>query len=149
PQAMVLRFVHASQGAASAACAAAHSRPRHNGRNSAPHGPQSMTTTSAVPAAPSHHAEAESFAIIGYGRFGAAFCELLAKAGHRVRAFDPRAAIAAEFATSTLADAVAGARWVVLAMPVPMMRAALVEVAPLLRAEQVVLDVGSVKLAPC
>lgn len=90
-----------------------------------------------------------SFAILGYGRFGRAFADLLAQAGHAVRAFDPHADVPAELAAGTLADAVAGARWIVLAMPVPRLHAALLELRPLLHGGHTVIDVGSVKLHPC
>lgn len=89
------------------------------------------------------------FALLGYGRFGQAFAELLQHAGQRVRAFDPHAQIPTGLAATSLGAAVAGAQWIVLAMPVPQMRAALLELRPLLQAGQTVFDVGSVKMHPC
>lgn len=89
------------------------------------------------------------FALIGYGRFGAAFAQLLLDAGHRVSAWDPHAQIPATLAAASLDDAVAAAQWIVLAMPVPHMRAALHALRPLLQPGQIVFDVGSVKMHPC
>lgn len=90
-----------------------------------------------------------TFALLGYGRFGRAFADLVLRAGHDVRVFDPRAEVPAALAGGTPADAIAGAEWVVLAMPVPLLEASLRELRPLLRHGQTVLDVGSVKQRPC
>lgn len=90
-----------------------------------------------------------SFAILGYGRFGQAFAGLLREAGHTVRAYDPRGGVPAEYAAGSIEAALDDASWVVLAMPVPHMDAALRSLRPLLRPEHTVLDVGSVKLHPC
>ena len=91
----------------------------------------------------------ESFAVLGYGRFGRAFAELLAHAGHGVRAFDPAAKVPRAHAAASASEAVEGAQWVVLAMPVTAMRATLEALRPALHAGQIVIDVGSVKLGPC
>jgi prephenate dehydrogenase len=88
-------------------------------------------------------------AVLGYGRFGQAFAELLQQAGPRVRVFDPHAAVPADLAAPSLAAAINGADWIVLAMPVPHMRTALLALRPLVHAGHTVLDVGSVKLQPC
>ncbi len=90
-----------------------------------------------------------NFALLGYGRFGQAFAQLLQQAGHRVRVYDPQADLPEALAVSSTAAAVADASWVVLAMPVPGMHAALLELRPLLHPQQTVIDVGSVKLRPC
>jgi prephenate dehydrogenase len=92
---------------------------------------------------------ATTFAVLGYGRFGKAFADLLLQAGHRVRAWDPHADIPAALAATSMPTAVDAVRWIVLAMPVPHMRDALLTLRPLLHAGQTVLDVGSVKLHPC
>ena len=92
---------------------------------------------------------ATTFAVLGYGRFGQAFADLLLQAGHRVRAWDPHANLPAALAAASMPAAVGAARWIVLAMPVPRMRDALLALRPLLHAGQTVLDVGSVKLHPC
>ena len=88
-------------------------------------------------------------AILGFGRFGQALSDLLVQAGHDVRAYDPNVSVPPGLAAASPADAIAGAHWVVLAMPVPHLRDALVALRPLLRADQTVIDVGSVKLHPC
>lgn len=90
-----------------------------------------------------------SFALFGHGRFGQAFAALLRDAGHAVRVWDPHAAVPATYAATSAEAALDGARWVVLAMPVPHLERALHELRPLLRADQIVIDVGSVKLHPC
>jgi prephenate dehydrogenase len=90
-----------------------------------------------------------SIAILGFGRFGQALSDLLVKAGHDVRAYDPKATVPPGLAAASPAAAIDGAQWVVLAMPVPQMRDALVALRPLLQAGQTVIDVGSVKLHPC
>ena len=88
-------------------------------------------------------------AVLGHGRFGKAFVELLRQAGDPVQVFDPHAAVPADLAAPSLAAAINGAGWIVLAMPVPHMRTALAALRPLLHAGHTVLDVGSVKLQPC
>lgn len=90
-----------------------------------------------------------SFAVLGYGRFGRAFSDLLLQAGWPVRVYDPQTIVPAVLAEASLAAAVTGVSWVVLAMPVPLMRAALQAIRPHLQAGQTVIDVGSVKLHPC
>ena len=92
---------------------------------------------------------AMTFAVLGYGRFGQAFADLLLQAGHRVRAFDPRADVPTALAAASMSAAVDAASWIVLAMPVPQMRDALHALRPRLHAGQTVLDVGSVKMHPC
>ena len=90
-----------------------------------------------------------SFAILGHGRFGRAFCEMLVGAGHEVRVFDPNTDVPDVLRAASAAEAVAAAQWVVLAMPVPQMGAALHALRPDLHARHTVIDVGSVKLHPC
>lgn len=89
------------------------------------------------------------FAVLGYGRFGEAFTGLLVRAGHDVRVYDPHAAAPSALAAPSLCAALDGASWVVLAMPVPLLREALDAARPLLNGGQIVFDVGSVKLHPC
>jgi len=89
------------------------------------------------------------FAVLGYGRFGHAFADMLLRAGWSVRVHDPRARVPAELAAGSAAAAVDGAQWVVLAMPVPMMREALQGLLAHLGPAHTVIDVGSVKLHPC
>jgi prephenate dehydrogenase len=88
-------------------------------------------------------------AILGYGRFGRALGSLLLQKGQFFRAYDPTAEIPAGQAAATAQEAIQGAEWVVLAMPVPRMEESLKALRPSLRAHQTVLDVGSVKVGPC
>lgn len=90
-----------------------------------------------------------SFAILGYGRFGRAFSEMLIGAGHCVRVFDPTADVPLPLSAASGEVAIGSAEWVVLAMPVPHMQAALSALRPKLHAGHTVIDVGSVKLHPC
>src|SRR5580692_9158838 len=87
-------------------------------------------------------------ALLGYGRFGRSLGQLLADGGIAHRAYDPHATIAPEHRTESLRDLTAGATFVVVAVPVPRFRAALVDLRPHLDRSQVVLDVGSVKVRP-
>jgi prephenate dehydrogenase len=89
------------------------------------------------------------FALLGYGRFGRAFANLLVRAGWEVRVHDPRADVPAEFAAESAATAAERAQWIMLAMPVPHMREALQALRPHLTDAQTVIDVGSVKVHPC
>jgi prephenate dehydrogenase len=86
--------------------------------------------------------------MIGYGRFGRALGQLLAEGGVPHRAYDPHAVVPDDVAAHSLASLVEGATFVVLAVPVPQMRAAAAELRPHLRPSQIVFDVGSVKVRP-
>ena len=86
-------------------------------------------------------------AIFGYGRFGRALGELALASGLSVSAVDPQATIPTELA-ATADDAIANADIVVLAMPVSEFENALAQLAPKFRPEQLILDVGSVKVLP-
>jgi prephenate dehydrogenase len=87
-------------------------------------------------------------AILGYGRFGRALAQLVTEAGLSVRAYDPVADVPADPRAASTRDLVQGATFVVVAVPVPRMHAALVDLRPHLSADQIVLDVGSVKVGP-
>ncbi|HET7266882.1 MAG TPA: prephenate dehydrogenase [Oleiagrimonas sp.] len=89
------------------------------------------------------------FALLGYGRFGHAFTDMLQLAGHDVRIHDPNADVPAAQAAASLQSAVQGADWIVLAMPVARFGDVLGELRPMLSAGQTVIDVGSVKQGPC
>lgn len=90
-----------------------------------------------------------TIALLGYGRFGQAFADLLHDAGHSVAVFDPNAAAPTALRRASMAEAVNGAEWVVLAVPVPAIESVLRELRPLLHQGQTVIDVGSVKEQPC
>lgn len=96
-------------------------------------------------------------AIIGFGRFGAALAERLREASVAVRAFDPAvtaptiiAGATAQEAilAATALEAIAGAELVILAVPVAALASVLQEIRPSLTAQQIVIDVGSVKTGP-
>ncbi|MDQ3031288.1 MAG: prephenate dehydrogenase/arogenate dehydrogenase family protein [Myxococcota bacterium] len=87
-------------------------------------------------------------AILGHGRFGRALADLISEAGLEVRALDPHAEIPVERRASSLEELVRDADAVVVSVPVGAIPDALVALRPLLRPEQLVLDVGSVKVHP-
>ena len=74
--------------------------------------------------------------------------QLLADAGIPHRARDEHAPVPPEYRADSLRELVAGAAFVVMAVPVARMRAALRDLRPHLDPSQVVLDVGSVKVLP-
>ena len=86
--------------------------------------------------------------VLGHGRFGAALCDLLEEAGFDVAAWDPGAEVPPDRRFGGLQDVVAGARFVVLAMPVAAQRTTLESIRSLLNEGQIVIDVGSVKVGP-
>jgi prephenate dehydrogenase len=90
----------------------------------------------------------ERVGLLGYGRFGRALGGLLEEAAIPFRAYDPAAPVPDSAHADTIAELVADAAFVVLAVPVTHMRQALGELRPHLRPSQIVLDVGSVKMAP-
>lgn len=87
-------------------------------------------------------------ALLGYGRFGRALAELAQKAGEEVAAFDPRTTPPPEVAAGDAAHAISGAKVVILAMPIAQMEASLALHASSFDPSQLVIDVGSVKVAP-
>jgi prephenate dehydrogenase len=89
-----------------------------------------------------------TIAILGHGRFGAAFGTLLEEAGERVRAFDPGASVPDARRAGSLEELCAGADFVALAVPVSGLEASLVALRPHLGSGQIVFDVGSVKVGP-
>jgi prephenate dehydrogenase len=86
--------------------------------------------------------------VIGHGRFGDALCGLLENGGFDVAAWDPKATVPDHRQFGGLQDVVVGARFVVLAVPVPVFRDTLLRIRPLLNHTQIVADVGSVKVGP-
>jgi prephenate dehydrogenase len=87
-------------------------------------------------------------AILGFGRFGRALGDLLADAAVPFRALDPVQEVPPEHAASSLRDLVHGAEIIVVAVPVSRIRAAIVDMRPHLTRDQIVVDVGSVKVHP-
>jgi prephenate dehydrogenase len=90
----------------------------------------------------------QRIAILGHGRFGRALADLMADAGLTVRALDPHADVPPERRAASLEELVSGADVVIVSVPVAAMPAALASLRPLLRPEQLVIDVGSVKVHP-
>lgn len=86
--------------------------------------------------------------ILGYGRFGRALAEVAEGRGLSLSAFDPQAEVPSGRAASSVEALVSSSEVVVVAVPVARTRAVLESIAPHLRAEQLVLDVGSVKHGP-
>ncbi|AKQ64152.1 Prephenate and/or arogenate dehydrogenase [Myxococcus hansupus] len=91
----------------------------------------------------------ESIALLGYGRFGRALSGLFVDAGISHRVFDPgQDDVPSALRAPALAQAVEGATFVILSMPVSAMRSVLEALRPHLTPAQTVLDVGSVKVRP-
>lgn len=88
--------------------------------------------------------------VVGLGRFGRAFGELLASAGADVLGYDsaPGSAPPAVRAVGSHAELCAGCRFVALATPVSAVSDALTALRAHLTPRHVVFDVGSVKLLP-
>lgn len=87
--------------------------------------------------------------IVGFGRFGRALGALLPEAGHAYRAWDPVTEIPADHRAASLRDLVDTHEALVLALPIRALAPLLTELRPHLRADQLVFDVGSVKVGPC
>jgi prephenate dehydrogenase len=90
-----------------------------------------------------------SIGILGYGRFGKALGSLLHEAGLAYRAWDPVADIPGDRRAAGLRDLVDSHETLVLAVPVPTLEGVLKDLRPHLRSDQLVFDVGSVKVGPC
>lgn len=87
--------------------------------------------------------------ILGYGRFGAALAGLLAEHHYPWRAWDAVRPIPGSHAASDAVDLLAGAEIVVIAVPVGTFATVLRELRPHFSVRHQVLDVCSVKQAPC
>jgi prephenate dehydrogenase len=87
-------------------------------------------------------------AILGFGRFGRALGELLGEAGIAYRALDPNVDVPEHVRADSLRSLVLGAEIIVVSVPVPRIRSSLVDLKPHLTREQIVIDVGSVKVHP-
>jgi prephenate dehydrogenase len=86
--------------------------------------------------------------LIGFGRFGRAFTDLLTDAGRRVIATDPESEIPPEFATEGIEDLTSRSSTIVISTPIRLIGSALEHLAPHLTPEHTVFDVGSVKVRP-
>jgi prephenate dehydrogenase len=87
-------------------------------------------------------------ALLGYGRFGRALGALFSNAQIHFRALDVGAEVPSPHRAPSLRDLVAGAQFVIAAVPVPQLAEALSALKPHLSSEQIVFDVGSVKAKP-
>lgn len=87
--------------------------------------------------------------ILGFGRFGAAMAGLLEEAGIEVRAWDPDTAkVPAKLAAASPADLVSSTDGIMVSVPVHATATAIDSIRDHLRPDQVVIDVGSVKMRP-
>ena len=87
-------------------------------------------------------------ALLGFGRFGRALGSLLSEARVTYRALNPAVTVPEAVRATAVPELIDGASLVVLAVPVPRTREALESLRPHLGRDQVVLDVGSVKVHP-
>jgi len=87
--------------------------------------------------------------LLGHGRFGAAFASLLEENGYAWTAWDPAAAVPEGHAAADLDSLVAGSDLVVVGVPLDAFEPALRELRPRLLPRHQVMDVCSVKQAPC
>ncbi len=87
-------------------------------------------------------------AILGHGRFGRALADLVEEAGLEVRAFDPHVEVPAGRRASSIEELLRPANVVFVSVPVAVMPDVLVAMRPHLTPEQLVIDVGSVKVHP-
>ncbi|WP_053233345.1 prephenate dehydrogenase/arogenate dehydrogenase family protein [Sandaracinus amylolyticus] len=87
-------------------------------------------------------------AMLGHGRFGRALSDLMVESGFEVRAYDPHAEMPAERRASSIEEAAKGADAVIVSVPVGVMPDVLRALRPHVTPEQLVLDVGSVKVHP-
>ena len=90
----------------------------------------------------------EVVGLAGYGRFGRALGQLLSDAGIPYRAYDPDSDVPPPLRAASMQELARGAAFVVIAVPVPLVRSALETLRPHLLPSQVVFDVGSVKVLP-
>ncbi len=90
----------------------------------------------------------ERLGIVGHGRFGKALADLATDVALPTRAWDAHADVPSPRAASSLEELASTSDIVVIAVPVSAMPVTLRALRPHLRPEQLVLDVGSVKLGP-
>jgi prephenate dehydrogenase len=84
---------------------------------------------------------------IGFGRFGQALSGIFAGEGYPVRAYDPGSNVPAEHAASSLEELVRDCQILFVAVPVSAMASVFAGLAGLVRPDQIVVDVGSVKMS--
>ena len=82
--------------------------------------------------------------VLGLGKFGGAFVALARHHGHNALGFD----VGKSSDVASVEALVEGSEVVVLAVPVGNMREAIESIRPFLRTDQLVIDVGSVKVEP-
>ncbi len=87
--------------------------------------------------------------LVGYGRFGAAFASLVEEANQPWLAYDPNAEIPEGRRADSLEALAAACDGLLLAVPVTAMVPVLETLRPHLDKRHLVMDVGSVKVAPC
>jgi prephenate dehydrogenase len=87
--------------------------------------------------------------ILGYGRFGRALGSLLHEAGHAYRAWDPVTEIPSDLRAGSFHELVVAHETLILAVPIRALEGLLKALQPNLRSDQLVFDVGSVKVGPC
>lgn len=90
----------------------------------------------------------KTLGFVGYGRFGHALSEIFDEHGYTVRAFDPEAGIPPEIATSSLEQLAEICSILFVSVPVFRMPDVFTTLVPLVGATHIVVDVGSVKIAP-
>ncbi|GEM_PF-87260 len=90
----------------------------------------------------------ESIGVLGYGRFGRAFCDLVGRAGVHWKALDPHVDIPAAHRADSVAALTDDVDAVFLATPVHSFNKRLSELVAWVGPEHIVVDVGSVKLGP-
>jgi prephenate dehydrogenase len=82
--------------------------------------------------------------VLGLGKFGGAFVNLVRQYGHNALGFD----VGKPHDVASAEELVERSEIVVLAVPVGVMREAIEQIRPFLRTDQLVIDVGSVKVEP-
>jgi prephenate dehydrogenase len=87
-------------------------------------------------------------AILGYGRFGRALADLVEEAGLEVRAFDPHVDVPVPRRAPSIEELIRLSDVVFVSVPVGAMPEVLTAMRPHLTPEQLVIDVGSVKVHP-
>ncbi len=91
---------------------------------------------------------AQSVGLLGFGRFGQAFAELLLDTGITVSAFDPHSPVPKSLEADCPGTLAKRSDIVVLCVPVDGIESALESLAPHLNSKHLVLDVASVKYGP-